>query len=986
MDHSISKVVFAVALSAVALGQNACTDDSTTGGTPTPSEASCSSDSDCTGDMQCIANTCSTRLRNGSACSSNDMCLSGKCADGVCALIDLDPNPDPSVVKCNSNGDCASGYCVGNVCNERVGADCVGAADCGDGLSCRGLKCTIVVDEGGACASHSAYYCRIGTCIDGTCKLTQQFVDSDGDTIADIYEGRNFENDSLSRDTDGDGVPDYLDLDSDGDTIPDSIEAGNEGNPAIEPIDSDGDTLPDFQDPDSDGNGIPDSFEGCRNPELAYQDGAWPKPDKNNPDHLCAEPIDTDGNGVADFQDFDNDGDGANDNIEIAGFTVVVGNEVVAGRHCDGVPCAFGTPETPWDADGDTIPDYLSTDSDGDTIPDVIESYYDSNDDGILDRYSLDSDGDTIPDGAERDAEGNLLTYTSPEGLVTYCFRSRDCDGDGVPDDEEPNCGGVSSINRPDADGDGYPDASEIAAGKYAIVHGLLDGRTISSVFDIVCNPNLTVKDVFDFYFELPYQGDSKDDILEFIPKVSKLDLVFNVDTTASMTEAIENVKTNIGNTIDRVRKIVPDTGFALTNFDDYPVGVTAVPAVIKNSAGTIIANAFYQMHGNATAGDLPFRVLGKVSTDAEVVTSYTQKSLFTTRHGEDGAESGAESLYQIATGVGTAWRANSATGYWLIGVHPDGTGAVDRITKNWNGGSTQANVNAPSTWGGVDFRQSSLPVVVHTTDVYSHDAASIYNSSIPEHLSYNRVVDSVVDPHYTADLVPVLRSKGIRVITLGVPSNGEDCHANDLGQMTTWSRESDAVVPACAFEGACGANKCCLGTKVSDPVTIGEKTDQCVLYYEAAQSDVSETVTKGVAALVKYGTYEVSTRVEGEPIAGSSKTTACFIKRVVATKYLPPPQEPEKSCNPTALPKKLNGADYDNGFENFAPGTANPNVDGARLHFTVVAQNDDCVEPTDQFQIFKAYIDVINPTTGLVFGRRQVSILVPPKALDVVN
>ena len=121
------------------------------------------------------------------------------------------------------------------------------------------------------------------------------------------------------------------------------------------------------------------------------------------------------------------------------------------------MPCAFGTPETPWDTDGDTIPDYLSTDSDGDTIPDVIESYYDSNDDGILDRYSLDSDGDTIPDGAERDAEGNLLTYTSPEGIVTYCFRSRDCDGDGVPDDEEPNCGGVSGINRPDTDGDGYP-------------------------------------------------------------------------------------------------------------------------------------------------------------------------------------------------------------------------------------------------------------------------------------------------------------------------------------------------------------------------------------------------------------------------------------------------------------------------------------------------------------------------------------------------
>jgi hypothetical protein len=58
--------------------------------------------------------------------------------------------------------------------------------------------------------------------------------------------------------------------------------------------------------------------------------------------------------------------------------------------------------------------------------------------------------------------------------------------------------------------------------------------------------------------------------------------------------------------------------------------------------------------------------------------------------------------------------------------------------------------------------------------------------------------------------------------------------------------------------------------------------------------------------------------------------------------------------------------------------GTSDPNREGAKLHFTVYAQNDNCVPATEEAQIFRAYIDVINPTTGLVFGKRQVSIIVP--------
>ncbi|MBW2736415.1 MAG: hypothetical protein JRH20_28845, partial [Deltaproteobacteria bacterium] len=46
--------------------------------------------------------------------------------------------------------------------------------------------------------------------------------DADDDTISDAQEGR-----QESRDSDRDGMPDYLDLDSDGDGIADILEAGD---------------------------------------------------------------------------------------------------------------------------------------------------------------------------------------------------------------------------------------------------------------------------------------------------------------------------------------------------------------------------------------------------------------------------------------------------------------------------------------------------------------------------------------------------------------------------------------------------------------------------------------------------------------------------------------------------------------------------------------------------------------------------------------
>ena len=198
---------------------------------------------------------------------------------------------------------------------------------------------------------------------------------------------------------------------------------------------------------------------------------------------------------------------------------------------CGTAPCEPGTPDNPWDSDGDTIPDYNSPDSDGDTIPDSTELKIDTDGDGNLDIYDLDSDGDTIPDAEEKD-----LFYTTPEGVKTLCVISPDCDGDGLPDGDEVNCdpqkypfAATNTRLSHDSDGDGGSDAAEYAAAQFAIEQNKNCEETkkcykipsltqigqfelISSPDQVICDAAVEVKDIFDFYFELPKNGPEKSD------------------------------------------------------------------------------------------------------------------------------------------------------------------------------------------------------------------------------------------------------------------------------------------------------------------------------------------------------------------------------------------------------------------------------------------------------------------------------------------
>lgn len=124
--------------------------------------------------------------------------------------------------------------------------------------------------------------------------------DDDADGIPNSVESTN----NFCRDSDLDGVPDYLDRDSDNDGIPDSRECGQ----AICP-DTDGDGTKDFLDLDSDADGLFDVIEGGGYTLDADKNGRLDTFTDTNldglDDTLALNPLpipDSDGNGVPDFR------------------------------------------------------------------------------------------------------------------------------------------------------------------------------------------------------------------------------------------------------------------------------------------------------------------------------------------------------------------------------------------------------------------------------------------------------------------------------------------------------------------------------------------------------------------------------------------------------------------------------------------------------------------------------------------------------------
>ena len=256
---------------------------------------------------------------------------------------------------------------------------------------------------------------------DGIGDATDPDIDGDGvPNTVEIQEGTSPTNPNDYKDTDGDGVPDYTESqqgtnpnnpndrrDTDGDGVPDYVEilqGTNPNTPGDQLIDSDGDGVPNYVEAqqgtnpnnpndrkDSDGDGVPDYVE--------IRQGTNP----NVPNILV---VDTDGDGILDTIDTDDDGD-----------TILDLND------------AFPLDKNEWkDTDRDGRGDNADTDDDND---------------GILDVCDVDVNGDRIPDNGT-DIDG--------DGIIDSCDPDRD--GDGV-NNASDNCPDLPNTDQADRDRDG---------------------------------------------------------------------------------------------------------------------------------------------------------------------------------------------------------------------------------------------------------------------------------------------------------------------------------------------------------------------------------------------------------------------------------------------------------------------------------------------------------------------------------------------------
>ncbi len=265
-------------------------------------------------------------------------------------------------------------------------------------------------------------------------------LDDDNDGIPDTVEG--------TGDADGDGIIDALDLDSDNDGIPDIVEAGG--------TDADGDGQIDYPTPgdptsmvDADNDGLADSVDNVDNGSGAGEvtDGT-----------PLADP-DSDNDGLVDRLDLDSDNDGITDITEAGGTDANNDGEVDYATP--------GDPTTMVDVDGDGFADAIDTTEGGTALIDE-----DTDNDGTKDRLDLDSDNDGIYDvvesgGADTNTDGRAdddddnADNTASNGIPTSAGTGN------VP--TETTTGTPDHLNL-DSDGDGCSDANE------AYVSAIADG------------------------------------------------------------------------------------------------------------------------------------------------------------------------------------------------------------------------------------------------------------------------------------------------------------------------------------------------------------------------------------------------------------------------------------------------------------------------------------------------------------------------------
>jgi MYXO-CTERM domain-containing protein len=338
------------------------------------------------------------------------------------------------------NGDACEANCTLPVCGNGI-RDIGEACDDGNTTDGDGCNATCKIEDGFPCGPSGDPSCE-GVCdqtetTEGVCEPANEcgnghLEDGEGCDDGDIIPGDGCNAGCLIED----GHPCNDDSDGEvGDASCSSNKCGMDDGPpgTCGGRDTDGDGVYDYTDIDDDNDGILDTIEG---------DGG----------------VDQDGDHAVDSLDLDSDNDGIPDATEAGhrfpdanGDYVIDCPNAAFGRNgfCDALETMADSGQSldgdPRDWDSDSVPDYRDLDVDNDGIADVYEGSSkcaDANDDGVCDGDDPDRDGivstlDKNVTTAPTFGTSGATPPTDTDNDTIPDYRDRDSDADTVYDIQE---------------------------------------------------------------------------------------------------------------------------------------------------------------------------------------------------------------------------------------------------------------------------------------------------------------------------------------------------------------------------------------------------------------------------------------------------------------------------------------------------------------------------------------------------------------------
>jgi hypothetical protein len=223
-------------------------------------------------------------------------------------------------------------------------------------------------------------------------------------------------------------------------------------------LDTDGDGIGNQADPDDDGDGVCEGAVVVPGQCMAAGD-AFPLDPR--------EWADTNGNGTGDNGDADRDGDGLSDEAELAAGSDPLAADTDGDGVCDGplviAPCTAANDPCPavaaaQDQDGDGVC------SDRDACDLDPTDWRDTDGDDVCDVADADDDGDSFTDAEELAAGTDPRDPASNPGQLAVSDPMGDFDRDGLTNAEEKNVHGTN-LFLADSDQDGASDYDEVAFG-----------------------------------------------------------------------------------------------------------------------------------------------------------------------------------------------------------------------------------------------------------------------------------------------------------------------------------------------------------------------------------------------------------------------------------------------------------------------------------------------------------------------------------------